>query len=73
MSRRQQARLLRTIAVTEWVLFFLSVAAIAWVLFRIRLDAFGVLAAVGVIALFLLQRFERRIRAERLTDEGGAA
>ena len=73
MSPRQQDRLLRTVAATEWVLFLLTIAAVGWVIVRIRLDAFGVLAALGVIALFLLKRFERRIRAERLADEGGAA
>lgn len=76
MSRRQQVRLLRTIAVTEWLLFLSAAAAITVVIVRLRVDAFGVLAATALVALFLIRHFERAVLRETLTpaaDQEAAA
>lgn len=67
MSRRQQARLLRTIAVMEWLLFLAAAAAITVVIVRLRVDAFGLLAWIALLALFLIRQFECAVRRETLT------
>lgn len=64
MSRRQQRRLLRTILITEVLVFIAGLAAIGVVVYRLRLDAFGILGFLALVALFLLHRFENRVRSE---------
>lgn len=66
MSARQKARLLRTIAVSEGLLFLAAAAAIAVVIVRLRVDAFGVLAAVALVAIYLIRHFEAAVHREPL-------
>lgn len=67
MSARQKARLLRTIAVTEWLLFLAAAAATAYVIARLRVDAFGILAAAALAGLLAIRLFGDAVRREPST------